>query len=321
MTAHKVIALDLGGTQIRAALFMGEGMIRRAALNTDVSGGPAGVFAQIDLLIGKVLGDCALSDVMGIGMACAGPIDTELGIVTHIPTLPGWDGLPLASVLTGRLGLPVRVESDCIAAALGEWRYGAGKGVRNMFYLSVSTGIGGGSVTDGKLLHGHKGMAAHIGHIRLAQQGPECNCGAIGCFEAVAAGTALRKFAMSAAEDGASVFLEKVSKAGSIEAKHVFDGARAGDSYCRKLINQEATYLGQGITAAIHMYSPERVIIGGGLSNGFDLLDEGIHKIIQRDAMPAFKHVLVHPAALGGDSGLWGAFSMILQSDTCQIKT
>ena len=320
MTVHKVIALDLGGTQIRAALFMGEKMIRRAALNTDVSGGPEGVFTQIDFLIGKVLGNCTLSDVMGVGMACAGPIDTELGIVTHIPTLPGWDGLPLVSELSGHLGLPVRVESDCIAAALGEWRYGAGKGIRNMFYLSVSTGIGGGSVIDGKLLHGHKGMAAHIGHIRLAQQGPQCNCGAIGCFEAFAAGTALRKIAVSAAAKGASAFLERVSQTESLEAKHVFDGARAGDSYCCKLINEEATYLGQGITAAIHMYSPEKVIIGGGLSHGFDLLDEGIHEIIQRDAMPAFKHVSVHPAALAGDSGLWGASSMMLQSDANRTK-
>ena len=183
-----------------------------------------------------------------------------------------------------------------------------------MFYLSVSTGIGGGAVTDGNLLHGYKGMAVHIGHVRLAQRGPRCNCGAIGCFEAFAAGTALRQSAVAAVEDGTSAFLEKIALTESIEAKHVFDGARAGDSHCGKLISKEAAYLGQGITSAIHMFSPERVIFGGGLSNGFDLLDEGIHRIIQSDAMPAFKHVPVFRAALGGDSGLWGAAHMVLQS-------
>ena len=110
MTSRKVIAHDLGGTQIRAALFIGQDMTARAAFNTDISGGPEGVFAQIDLLIDMVLGDNVLSDIVGIGMACAGPIDTEQGIVTHIPTLPGWDGLPLVSALTGRIGLPVTVK-------------------------------------------------------------------------------------------------------------------------------------------------------------------------------------------------------------------
>ena len=188
------------------------------------------------------------------------------------------------------------------------------RGVRNMFYLSVSTGIGGGAVTDGNLLHGHKGMAAHIGHMRLAQQGPRCNCGTIGCFEAFAAGTALRHCAAAAVQNGASAFLEKVALTRIDRRKARFLGARAGDSHCLKLINREAAYLGQGITSAIHLFSPERVIMGGGLSNGFDLLDEGIHRIIERDAMPTFKHVPVLRAFLGGDSGLWGAASLALQS-------
>ncbi len=312
MSIRTAIAIDLGGTQLRVALFADSQLLRRAALPTDVAGGPTGVFDQINQLIGQIRGDTRMDSITGIGMSCAGPIDTPNGIVTCIPTLPGWDGLPLARVLADSTGLPARIENDGIAAALGEWRHGAGRGVGNMIYLSVSTGIGGGAVTDGRLMHGHKGIAAHIGHMRLAQDGPRCNCGAIGCFEAFAAGPALRRRAAKVAQNGSSAFLTKVAQTGNPEVKHVFEGARAGDRRCRQLVTEEAVYLGQGITSAIHVLSPERVIIGGGLSNGFDLLENGIRKVIRRDALPAFRSVPVLRASLGDDSGLWGAASMVL---------
>lgn len=314
MTSRRVIALDLGGTQIRAALFADDQLLRRAALPTDVTGGPAGVFAQISTLTKQVCGSDDRSGVIGVGMSCAGPIDTVSGHVTDIPTLPGWEGMPLARELANHTGLPVRVENDGIAAALGEWRHGAGRGVANMVYLTVSTGIGGGVIADGRLLHGHRGMAGHIGHMRLARDGPQCHCGAIGCFEAFAAGTALRHRAIIAAQDDSSPFLA-AARSDGVEARHVFDGARAGDKKCRDLLAEEAAYLGQGITSAIHMFSPERVVIGGGLSNGFEFLQDGIHRVIRRDAMPPFRHVPVVQAGLGGDSGLWGAASMVLHPE------
>jgi len=315
MSARQVIAIDLGGTQLRAALFAEDQLLRRAALPTDVAGGPAAFFQQISTLIDQVCDSDGKEGLIGIGMSCAGPINTDSGRVTRIPTLPGWDGLPLARALAEHTGLPAQVENDGIAAALGEWRHGAGRGVSNMVYLTVSTGIGGGAVTDGRLMRGHGGMAAHIGHMRLAQDGPRCACGTIGCFEALAAGTALTQRAVAAARDGTSPFLAAMARAGGVEARHVFDGARAGDSHCRHLVAEEAVYLGQGITSAIHMFSPQRVVMGGGLSNGFDLLEAGIHAVIRSDAMPPFRHVPVLHAGLGGDSGLWGAASLVLQPE------
>ena len=316
MSARRVIAIDLGGTQLRAALFAEDRVLQRSALPTDVASGPAGVFEQISRLTDQICGADGMADIIGIGMSCAGPIDTASGQVTRIPTLPGWDGLPLAQALSDHIGLPARVENDGIAAALGEWRHGAGQGVSNMVYLTVSTGIGGGVIVDGRLLHGHRGMAAHIGHMRLAQDGPECNCGTIGCFEALAAGTALQKRAAVAAQDASSPFLAEVAQAERVEARHVFDGARAGDERCWHLLAEEAEYLGQGITSAVHAFSPERVVIGGGLSNGFDLLEDGITRVIRRDAMPPFRDVKAVRAGLGDDSGLWGAASMVLHPET-----
>ena len=311
MSAGTAIAIDLGGTQLRVALVEGNRLLDRAALPTDTAAGPAGIFGQIDQLIDRLIGQMR-ADIAGIGMSCAGPIDTDTGTVTDILTLPGWDGFPLADELSRRTGLAVRVENDGIAAALGEWHHGAGRGTRNMVYLTVSTGIGGGAVVDGRLLRGHKGIAGHIGHMKMASDGPVCSCGAAGCFEALASGTALKQRAMAALHAASSSFLADAARDGVVDARDVFSGARAGDAPCCDLVAEEAMYLGQGITSAIHMFSPQRVVLGGGVANGFDLLAPGIHDVIRRDALVPFRTVPVVAAALGDDSGLMGAAALIL---------
>ena len=309
MTPGRVIAIDIGGTQLRLALFEQGAIVAREALPTDVTGGPSGVMDQIDMLIDRLCPAGSRADIIGIGLSLAGPIDTVAAQVTRIPTLPGWDGFPVGRALAERTGIPAFVENDAIAATLGEWRHGAGRGVRNIVYLTVSTGIGGGAVVDGNLLHGRKGIAGHLGHMRMAQEGPVCPCGMTGCFEAFASGSALRARALDAASG--SGFLSTVA---DIDARHVFDGARDGDRTCMELVAGEAMYLGQGITSVIHMFSPDRVIMGGGLSNAFDLLEGGIHDVIRRDAMPPFKDVPVVKAGLGGDSGLFGAARLVLDT-------
>jgi glucokinase len=317
MSAGTAIAIDLGGTQLRVALVEGNRLLDRAALPTDTAAGPAGIFGQIDQLIDELINKMTgqkRSDITGIGMSCAGPINTDTGTVTDIPTLPGWNGFPLAEELSRCTDLAVRVENDGIAAALGEWHHGAGRGTRNMVYLTVSTGIGGGAVVDGRLLRGHKGIAGHIGHMKMAQDGPVCHCGVVGCFEALASGTALKQRAMISARAATSPYLAASAQRGAVDARDVFDGARAGDAHCLHLVAEEAMYLGQGITSAIHMFSPERVVLGGGLSHGFDLLAPGIHDVIRRDAMMPFRTVPVVAAALGDDSGLMGAASLILDA-------
>ena len=312
MGARTVIAVDIGGTQLRVALFEGAQLRQRAALPTDVKGGPSGVMDQIDALIKQLSTKSDLDQVSGIGLSIAGPIDTEAAAATRIPSLPGWDGFPVGHALLERTGFPTQVENDAIAATLGEWRHGAGRGASNIVFLTVSTGIGGGAVVDDRLLHGRMGIAGHIGHMRMAQEGPTCPCGAVGCFEALASGSALsRRAVTTAAKSG---HLAGLAQAGTVTARDVFEGAHAGDSHCLELVAEEAMYLGQGITSIIHIFSPERVIIGGGLSNAFDQLAPGIHEVIRKDAMPPFRTVPVIRSALGDDSGLFGAARLALDA-------
>ena len=325
MNTGTAIAIDLGGTQLRVALVEGDHLVDRVALPTDTALGPVGICDQIVQIIDRLtnrpgadrMGMDIAGDIAGIGMCCAGPINTETGTVTDIPTLPGWEGFPLAATLSQRTGLRVRVENDGIAAALGEWRHGAGEGARNMVYLTVSTGIGGGAVVDGRLLRGHKGISGHIGHMRMAQDGPRCHCGAVGCFEALASGTALKQRALDAISSASSPYLASIAADAGIDARDVVEGARAGDPHCLQLVADEAMYLGQGITSAIHMFSPERVIMGGGLSHAFDLLAPGIHDVIRRDALAPFRQIPVVAAALGDNSGLMGAAALILDPQGC----
>ena len=310
MAALRAIGLDLGGTQVRAGLVEGGSVIRRAAARTDVKGGPNAVMDQFAGLVREVMDGEDASAVAGIGISSAGPLDTETGIVLGIPTIPGWEGFAFRKAVEDRFGLPVVLENDAIAAAFGEWRHGAGQGLRHLVYVTVSTGVGGGAIVDGHLLHGRQGMAGHVGHLRLVPDGPTCACGAKGCFEALASGTAMGLRAQAAAKENPAGYLGLIT---SPDARHVFDGARAGDPQCRELVAEEARYLGRGFTSIIHLFSPERIVMGGGVAEGFDLLAEGIHAVIRAEAVAPFRDVAVVRAALGGNAGLVGAAALALE--------
>lgn len=314
MSGKLAVGMDLGGTQARVALVRDGQVVRRTAERTDVAGGPAAVLAQFDRMIRGVCSREERVALVSVGVSAPGPLDTDTGTVLHIPTLPGWEDFPLREVLGRELGLPVTVENDGIAAVYGEWKFGAGRGLRHMVFVTVSTGVGGGAVVDGNLLHGRRGMAAHMGHFRMAPDGPQCSCGATACFEAFAAGTALARRAREASRSGEG-FLSKVAGERQVETRDVVAGAREGDEICIFLLAQEADYLGQGFTGLIHLFSPECVVMGGGVSNAFDLMSERIHAVIRRDAMQPFKDVPVVLAELGDNAGLVGAAALSLEQN------
>lgn len=307
------IAFDLGGTQVRAALVQDGVVISRASAATSMAG-PTAVMRQFVTLAEDVRGDLALPRIDAIGLCAPGPLDTDSGVVDHIPTLPGWDQFPIRQALSNRFECAVVVENDAIAATYGEWKHGAGRGLRHFVYATVSTGLGGGAVIDGRLMHGRRGMGAHIGHFRIALDGPVCACGAQGCFEAFAAGTALAKRARSAAAIDPQGYLGQRAMVGEIVSKDVVDGARLGDPQCLQLMAEEAHYLGVGFSGLIHIFSPEIIVMGGGVSNAFDLLSDGILAVIRRDAMPPFKDVRVVAAELGDNAGLVGAAGLALSA-------
>lgn len=309
------VAIDLGGTRIRAALIDGKGfLIQRAETPTAADAGREVVIGQLHHIATSLIAGVARDHLVGIGICAPGPLDAERGVVLATPTIAGFIDLPLAAMLEERVGLPVRLENDGIAAALGEWRFGAGVGCQNLVYVTVSTGVGGGVVADSRILRARRGMAGHVGHMTIVRDGEVCSCGNRGCWEAYASGTAFARRARLRASSSPSTTLGVNGAA--IDGRTVFDAASRGDALARDLVSEEADLLGVGIANLLHLYSPDVVVVGGGLSNGFDLLHPGIIARIKVAAMPPFRDTPVVRAGLGSDSGLLGVSALAFEASS-----
>ena len=302
MAAPHAIGIDIGGTRLRAALVDRAGtLLARAETPTLAGEGPAAVIAQIARLVEQVGQGATGEGIAGAGVSSPGPIDTVRGLALGVPTLKGWNGVPIADMIAEALDLPVTLENDGIAAANGEWRFGVGRGLTDFVYVTVSTGIGGGIVSGGRLLHGRMGMAGHIGHMTVMIGGERCSCGNAGCWEAYASGTA---------------FARRIGRSGAAaqDPESVLAAARDGDPQAAGLVAEHGDYLGIGIASLLHLFSPQAVILGGGVSNGLDLLMPAIDRRVRLNAMPAFRDIPVIRAGLGENSGLVGAAALAFEA-------
>lgn len=299
------IGIDLGGTELRAAAMDEAGRILRHAQEpTAARAGPAAVIGQMARLVAEV--SAGLTPI-GLGIGSPGPLDAEAGVVLHAPMLDGWQEVPLARLAAAATGLPTAIENDANVAALAEWRFGAGRGARHLVYVTVSTGIGGGIIADGRLLRGHRGLAGEIGHMAITEAAVPCGCGGVGCFEALASGTALARAAAAAglAGDGAA----------PITAREVARRAAEGVPLAVALLRDEARYLGIGFTNLLHLYAPEVIVVGGGLSACLPAMAAEIAAVMAARAMPAFGRVPVRAAGLGTRAGVIGAALLALSPE------
>ncbi len=310
--SRTVLAVDLGGTNLRVALLGPDGGIRVARrVATDRAGGPQGVIGQILELAGGLRAPSTRT----IGIAVPGAFEAETGVVLGIPALPGWTGVALRDAVESRLGCACLIENDATAACIGEWRAGAGRGCRHLVYITLSTGIGAGVVIDGRVLRGVRGLAGEIGHTRIATESAICSCGNVGCWEAVASGTALGR--AGAAEAAAHPRGAIARRAGGVQvaAAHVGEAARAGDPAALGLLREEARWLGEGFANAQHLYAPERIVVGGGISALLDLMHGDISRALRQRLLPGFPEADIAAAALGDDAGLVGVGLEALEAE------
>jgi glucokinase len=308
-----ILGIDLGGTKIVSAVVDDRG----AVLSRDQSLTPAaqGPGAVIEMLVSsgrRALERAGISaaDVASIGVGAPGLVNAQTGIVHTSPNLPGWQDVPLRDVLEQELGKKVFVINDAKAAAVGELKFGAGRGCRHFVYITISTGIGGGIIIDGQIYTGATGMAGEIGHMVIDDAGPLCSCGNRGCWEMLASGTALAREARRSIESGASTTI--LNKSGGdinkIDARLVHAAAIDGDGLAVELIQRTAYYIGVGLANVINIFNPERIVIGGGLANIGDMLLKPAYEEAGRRAfMLPFRAVSFVTAELGGDSGVIGA--------------
>ena len=320
MSEKLVLGVDIGGTKIAAAVVTEEGkVISRDYSPTSAQAGPQvvidSIFATIDRAISS--SNVGLSQLCGIGIAAAGIIDSENGKVIFSPNLPGWHEVPLGDAVHRRFNVSTYLGNDASLAALGEWRFGVKKQVANLIYITVSTGIGGGIICNGKLYTGVLGAAGEIGHMTIDVNGPLCNCGNVGCWETLASGTALAREAVKHIKEGASTSI--VEFAGGdltkVDAKVVFEAAKQGDRLANELIARLGYYLGVGLTNVVNIFNPELILIGGGVAKMGDLLlDPAIRVVKERAFTTSATSVQIRPALLGDDSSILGAVAFVLDN-------
>jgi glucokinase len=303
-----VLAIDIGGTKLAAGIVDADGkMLERGEVPTLAHEGLEPVLGRIVGLGRDLLARAAAQKVpvQRIGIGCAGPVDLEAGKVLNPPNLPGWSEVSLVRHIESALGLPAVLENDANAAALGEFRYGAGRGARSLVYFTVSTGIGGGIILDGKVWHGLKDAAGEVGHMTVCPDGPVCGCGNRGCLEAMASGPSIARRAREAVAAGRPTRLREYPKLTSADVVRL---AQTGDVVAREVWDEAVKYLGIGVAASITMLAPERVVLGGGVTKAGDFLFEPLRAEVRRRVrLVSVESVPILPAALGPNVGILGA--------------
>jgi glucokinase len=302
MGADVALAVDVGGTRLRAALVDVTGKVmHRQSMPTPADQGADAVVAAIASACRAVIAAAGAPGGLRLGLCAPGPLDARRGIALATPTIRGFTGFPLRQAVEDAVGLPAVIENDGPCAALGEWMCGAGRGVDNFVYVTISTGIGGGIVSEGRLLRGRLGLAGHIGHMPVkADGGAVCFCGQPGCWEAESSGTAL---------------LGKAVAAGYADLAEVFSRAAGGEAQALAFAETAAAGLALGLAGVIHVVSPDRLVIGGGVANAFPVLGPLIRRHVDSRVLPPFRGVDIMPAALGDDSGLAGAAQLVLRPE------
>jgi len=333
-----VIAIDLGGTQIRTAILRNDEIVVRVNRMTPAQDGPMAVIAEIVASIHEVLekGEVSINDVRGIGLAAPGPLNPQSGVVFEAPNLHGFNNIPLRDEMAKSFSIPIYIGHDATLAALAEFEYGAGRGSADMVYMTVSTGIGGGIIMNHTIIDGTIGTAGEIGHMYmdLSPDAPKCGNGHVGCLEAFASGTALGRdatelYAKGEAQ-GIKIIHDELTKDPSdaerratgeniadgkvhLRARDVVEAAHRGDIEANRLLLKASQIVGLGCVNIIHTLNPEKIVLGGGVAHAAgDLMLVPVRQVIKERAFRQPGSVVeIIGAALGEDVGLIGAAAFV----------
>jgi glucokinase len=304
-------AVDLGGSKVLSLVATPDGeVLARDRRPTLAPEGPEAVLRQIEDSLRAAVAEAGLTlaELRAVGIASPGPLDVRTGVVSHPPNLPGWGELPLRRLMEERLGLPVAVDNDATAAAVGEHAFGAGRGARHMVFVTVGTGIGGGIICDGRPYRGKSGAAGELGHIVVQTDGPPCGCGNRGCVEALASGTAIARRARELLAAGRAAALARLTAGGEQPtAELVHRAALDGDEDCRALLSEAGRYLGVALASYANALDPELIVLGGGVLQAGEMLLAPAREALFTLTLPQIRRDLrLELGALGASAGALG---------------
>lgn len=296
-----LLGFDIGGTKcaVVAGLVEPEGVqiLSRSVFPTEP--GPEANLLRMERLGHEMLDDLGLHRVSGVGVSCGGPLDSRLGLVLSPPNLPGWDHIPVLERLSGAFQAPARLENDANAGALSEWRWGAGKGTKDMIFLTFGTGMGAGLILNGSLFRGACDLAGEVGHVRLADDGPACY-GKAGSFEGLCSGAGIARLATAIPSFGDET-----------TAADVFNAARQGELAAVGLVDSVARNLGLGLSMLVDLLNPEMIVLGSIFVRQEALLRPAMEEVLRREALPLSKAACrIVPAQLTEQVGDYAALAV-----------
>jgi glucokinase len=298
----KAIGIDIGGTKIAMAVVDSTGrVVARDAFATEAERGFERAVAKMVQTAERLLDESGSSrnELCGLGVGCCGPVSAERGIINNPYTLPTWIERDIVSALRTAFDRPAYLENDADAAALGETYAGAARGAGRVIMLTLGTGVGGGFVLDGHVYRGTLGEHPELGHIPIDPTGPDCYCGAKGCLESIASGTAITAAGQAI---------------GLADSREVFARAAAGDAAAAAILARVKAALGTATWTLLHTFMPEVIVLGGGIvDDHFDVLADAVGQRIPLATMVPAGGVRVVKAALGNDAGMLGAAGLALQ--------
>jgi glucokinase len=304
----QVLALDIGGTKLAAGVVGRGGEVRSfVRTQTKVEEGPEAVVKRL-LDLGRealAAAGCTPADMAAAGIGCGGPLDPVTGRIQGPPGLPGWDDVPIVDLVASAYDRPTFLENDATAAVLGEYQYGPWGDVRHMLYLTVSTGVGGGVILDGRLHRGAAGNGGEFGHVIIDWHGRVCGCGQRGCVEAYASGSSIARRAREAIAAGEDSSMRGLP---AVTAETVSTHARQGDALARRVWDETTAALGRALAVMINVIEPELVILGGGVTRAGDALLLPVrHAALSQAMRPAGAAARVELSAHGDAVGVVGA--------------
>jgi len=305
------IAVDVGGTRMRAASYASESLtpLKIDRIKTRKKNSPPQ--ERLKKLITSVWPD--ESKVDAIGIAIPGPVNCSTGMIQKAPNIPELSGIPIVDYLKETFDVPIYLGNDANLAALGEWKYGAGRGHQNMVYLTISTGIGSGVIIDGKLFTGAHGYACELGHVTALTDGPVCSCGVRGHLEAVSSGTAIAKWVAEQIQNGTKTSITVDPDSDElISGAVIAEAAQQGDDLAIRAFKRAGKYLGQAIADFLHIFNPTLIVLGGGVSQSYDLFADELESAMRAQVMVSnyLDDLSIAIAELGDDIGLMGALAL-----------
>ncbi len=328
MPGRYLLGIDIGGT--KTALVIGD-----MAGTKDTSTPPKIVDKKVFItdhqadpleFINKILdssasllseNDISILDLDAVGISCGGPLDSKSGVIISPPNLPRWHNVPIIKIVESRLEVETFLQNDANAGALAEWHYGAGRGFKNIIFLTFGTGIGAGLILDGRLYSGTNDLAGEVGHIRLERDGP-MGYGKPGSFEGFCSGTGIANLARTTVtrllENGQKVgFCSSLEAAEKITAKDVCEAAASGDEVAVGILRESGKYLGKGLSILIDILNPERIIIGSIFNRCGRFMQEEAERVIAEEALELSRNVCsIVPSRLGENLGDYAALSVAL---------